>query len=145
MNRIFKKFLSLAIALVMVFPVLTVNGFAANNTDALKYSVKNGEVTIIGCDNSVKGDLVIPSEIKGYPVTSIGDGAFYRCMGLLNVTIPNSVVSIGESAFIKCSGLKKVTMSDKVTKIDDYAFSECTSLDGIVIPDSVTSLGIGIF
>ncbi|MBO5361481.1 MAG: leucine-rich repeat domain-containing protein [Paludibacteraceae bacterium] len=34
-----------------------------------------------------------------YSVTGIGNSAFYQCISLTSVTIPNSVTSIGESAF----------------------------------------------
>ena len=39
--------------------------------------------------------VTVPPVISGYPVTSIGDGAFYGCTYLASVTIPNSVTSIG--------------------------------------------------
>ena len=44
------------------------------------------------------GDIVIASNYKGFPVTSIGDGAFNDCANLTSVTIPSSVISIGEYA-----------------------------------------------
>jgi hypothetical protein len=43
-------------------------------------------------------DLVIPGEIWGDPVTSIGKEAF-KNTGLTSVVIPNSVTSIGDGAF----------------------------------------------
>ncbi|HHT74564.1 MAG: hypothetical protein ACOX80_02005 [Methanomassiliicoccaceae archaeon] len=39
-------------------------------------------------------DVVIPSEIEGMPVTSLGDYAFYQCFDLISVTIPGSVTRI---------------------------------------------------
>ena len=48
-------------------------------------------------------DLVIPNS-----VTSIGNNAFFRCIGLTSVTIPNSVTTIGASAFSGCSGLTEI-------------------------------------
>ena len=74
-------------------------------------------------------------------LTSIGDGAFYYCIGLTSVTIPNSVTSIGASAFSGCSGLTSVTIPNSVTSIGDGAFSHCIGLTSVTIPNSVTNIG----
>lgn len=85
--------------------------------------------------------LIIPSQLDGYTVTSIGLNAFSNCNLLKNVTIPNSVTNIGVYAFYSCDLLASVTIGDSVTSIGDSAFAYCDSLEGISIPDSVTSIG----
>ena len=40
-------------------------------------------------------EIVIPSELNGYKVTSIGNYAFECCYNLTSITIPESVTSIG--------------------------------------------------
>lgn len=35
----------------------------------------------------------------------IGDFAFYNCINLKRITIPDNVMSIGDHAFSKCRGL----------------------------------------
>ena len=52
--------------------------------------------------------LVLQSTYQGLPVTSIGWGAFYGCVGLTSITIPNSVMSIGEQAFSGCTSLTSI-------------------------------------
>ena len=47
-------------------------------------------------------DVVIPSEIDGKSVTSIGNRAFEFCDGLTSITIPRSVKSIGNELFGWC-------------------------------------------
>ena len=106
----------------------------------LKYSVSNGKVTITDYTGSAT-ELVIPKTIDGYPVTRIGDSAFYGCTSLTSVTIPDSVTSIGYRAFYNCDSLTSVTIPDSVTSIGDSVFSSCYSLTSITIPDSVTSIG----
>ena len=71
----------------------------------------------------------------------IGRSAFYGCSSLKSITIPNSVTSIGDDAFSKCTGLISIIIPSSVTTIGDYAFEGCTSLTSIEIPNSVTSIG----
>ena len=80
-----------------------------------------------------------------YSVTGIGNSAFYQCISLTSVTIPNSVTSIGEDAFAWCDALASVTIGNGVTSIGNYAFRSCSSLTSITIPNSVTSIGEDAF
>ena len=70
------------------------------------YIVSNGKASVGGGSSSSRaipistsGEIAIPSILGGYPVTSIGECAFWGCYGLRSVTIPNSVTSIGYGAF----------------------------------------------
>ncbi|MDE6223227.1 MAG: leucine-rich repeat domain-containing protein, partial [Muribaculaceae bacterium] len=78
-------------------------------------------------------------------VTSIGDDAFYDCIGLTSVTLPNSVTSIGYCAFDGCIGLTSVTLPNSVTSIGNFAFSRCSGLTSVTLPNSVTSIGYYAF
>ena len=106
----------------------------------LKYEIKDGTVTITGCDIKASGELIIPAIIEGKTVTSIGNEAFRDCKSLTSITIGNGVTSIGGNAFLFCS-LTSITIPDSVTSIEGGAFLGCTSLTSITIPDSVTSIG----
>jgi hypothetical protein len=66
-------------------------------------------------------DVVIPAAINGFPVTVIGEEAFYRNR-LTSVIIPNSVTSIGNYAF-KNNQLSTVSILNSVTSIGRDAFS----------------------
>ena len=115
------------------------------NADPLTYKIEGETVTVVDCDESASGELVIPSVYNGKPVTSIGDQAFYACGSLTSVTIPDSVTSIGNQAFYDCSSLTNVTIPDSVTSIGDQAFYDCSSLLRVTIPGSVTSIGNRVF
>ncbi len=107
----------------------------------MKYKLENGTLTITGCDPKPTGDLIIPDTIDGFPVTSIGNYAFWYCTDLTRVTIPDSVTSIGTFAFEGCASLTSVTLPNSVTSIGKGAFVRCKILTSIDIPDSVTSIG----
>ncbi|MBO5035703.1 MAG: leucine-rich repeat domain-containing protein [Clostridia bacterium] len=153
--------------------ILTISGEYIISGD-FTYTVNDdGETaTITGFVGEESGDLIIPSEIDGYTVTSIGDYAFYNCSGFTGtLMIPDSVTSIGsyafedcdgftgslvlpdslsfigESSFFSCSGFTgSLTIPDSVTTIGKYAFSHCSGFTGdLMIPDSVTSISKGTF
>lgn len=98
----------------------------------------------VSCQKA-SGELDIPAEIDGLPVTAIRDNAFYGCLDLEYVTIPDTVTSIGESAFGMCLNLKGITIPEGVTSIGDSAFVECWALESIELPDSIESMGSRAF
>lgn len=112
--------------------------------EGLEYEIIDGEVTITDYTGSA-AELVIPSTIDGYPVTSIGNWAFYDCSSLESITIPEGVASIGHYAFHKCASLESITLPASITSIEDATFYECPSLTSVTIPDSVTSIGPSAF
>lgn len=104
-----------------------------------KFTVDNETMTakIIGQNGDpitgIAGDIVIPYEYekdnKKYRVTSIGGNAFYYCISLKSITIPNSITFIGSGAFYDCGSLKSITIPDSITTIESYAFYGCGMLE----------------
>ncbi len=112
---------------------------------SFSYTVNPNYTITITQYNGVGGNVVIPSEIGGRPVTTIGVGAFADCSGLTSVDIPGSVTTIDDGAFAGCSGLIGVGIPSSVTTIGDGVFSGCSGLTSVGIPYTVTSLGDGVF
>ena len=56
-------------------------------------------------------ELIIPSELDGYTITSIGDEAFYGCTELTCITIPDSITNIGVAPFDDCWELTEFLIS----------------------------------
>ena len=127
----------------------SISASAYVEVDGIYYYISGTTATVKSGDNKYSGDIVIPESItynaSKYPVTRIGDNAFYDCSGLTSVTIPNSVTSIGDWAFSICSGLTSITIPNSVTSIGFSAFSGCSGLTSITIPNSVTSIGDDAF
>ena len=143
--------------ILFVLAILIANCISASaiefTVDGVRYSVNNDNttVTVAGYPSGSKpiGDLTIPESVTyggiSYPVTSIGNKAFFFCSGLTSVTIPNSVTEIGIRAFYNCEGLMSVTIPNSVTSIGNYAFQGCSALTSVNIPNSVTEIGDGAF
>ena len=74
-------------------------------------------------------NVVVPNEIDGKPVTSIGRSAFEGCSGLTSIMLPDSVTSIGNNTFEGCSGLTSITLPEGLTNIRENAFEGCNLKD----------------
>ncbi len=63
----------------------------------LSYETGDAGVTITDCEESAEGEVVIPDEIAGLPVISIGLEAFRGCSSLNSITIPKAFHSDDEA------------------------------------------------
>lgn len=94
-----------------------------------------GCMDIHGC--SVK-QIVFEEDSR---LESIGTGAFYNCVELELIDIPQSVVEIGPSAFCSCDGLKEIVLPQNITKLSRNVFDDCINLEKITIPNDVDEIG----
>lgn len=78
-------------------------------------------------------------------IETIGDDAFYYCIELESVTIPQSVTSIGNDAFGQCHDLQSLTIKDAATSIGHRAFLGCTSLETISLGENIKTIGYHAF
>ena len=124
-----------------VFPkaTATVNS-DATAAEGFLYTIKDGEVTITKCISG-KRDVVIPSEIEGYPVTAIGSYAFGHYgtnVVHMKVTLPDTLKTISSYAFDNCWSLREIKFPAGLQKIDQYAFNRCRLLSVVEIPAGTT-------
>ena len=94
------------------------------------YGYSEATLPALEPDNAEK--VVVPSELDGYKVTSIGSLAFFRCR-MKSVVIPEGVRSLGAQAFSGCSELKDVKLPFTLDIIDRNVFEKCVSLERIDI------------
>ena len=144
---------------LFLFLLLWLEPLAAKSQ--FSFITNSGAITITGYAGFT-GAIVIPSSTNGYPVTSIGDYAFYsngsftniqipssvKNIGInafqgrpiVNINIPDSVTNIGSSAFYNCTKLTNATISTNITSIYYGTFASCTKLANITIPSRVTNI-----
>ena len=108
--------------------------------DSIEHNGVSYPVTAIG-DNAFYGCINITSVIIGDNVTSIGGSAFYNCRNMIYTNFGGSVTTIGSNAFALCRSLSSIDIPNSVTSIENYTFSDCYGLDSVNIGSSVTSIG----
>lgn len=83
-------------------------------------------------------ELVLPMEMK-----KIGALCFACCNYLTYLRILSPKLVAGDKAFYRCINLKKVILPDGITEIFNGMFRGCTELDEIILPESVETIRAG--
>ena len=129
----------------------------SSNSDFEYKVLEDGTAEITGYKGKAT-DVVIPSEIDGYKVTSLGDYAFYGDSIIKSVAISDGVTSIGGSAFDDCKFLTDITVSLRNAVYSDLngvlfnkdkseivRYPQGKKNESYVIPNSVISIGNNAF
>ncbi|MDE7164703.1 MAG: leucine-rich repeat protein [Clostridiales bacterium] len=105
-----------------------------------------GEYTVAGIGGA-SGEIDIPDEYNGLPVTAIGDGAFSGSGVVTSVKIGKNVKTIGTGAFRNCLFLTDMEFAEDgaIENISTGAFQRCVGLASIELPDTITSIGAAAF
>ncbi len=178
MKRTVKKLLSLLIAVVILFSAMPLNGLTDLKFGLTSYATE-GDFTytalsdkhcVITRYTGSNSKVIIPSELGGYIVQGINDGAFRNNKSLISIVIPDSVIHIGNEAFSGTAYyndesnwendvlyIGKHLIDAKETLTGSYeikkgtltvaggAFVYCTKLTSITVPDSVTTINYRAF
>lgn len=115
----------------------------ADPAEYYTYEIQNGEATITGYNkNLLRRKVLIPEEIEGCPVTTIGDRAFYDMPSGIGKEfyIPDNVTTFGKEAFAGSAYLDAVRMPQKLTKMGEGVFAACLQMHFLEIPDSLTEI-----
>lgn len=137
-----RRLAALFLAIVCVVSLLGVSrtGYMrAYAAGPLTFKFCVGGMTVTKCDPEATGKVVIPDKVDGYSIVGIDSRAFQYCMGVTEVTIPNTVKTIGICAFY-CAGLTTLTIPDSVTTISNQAFQNCQRLTTVTIGSGVTTI-----
>ena len=124
----------------------------------LDYSIENGEVTITGCPK-IRGKFVIPSNIKGYPVTAIDKvTSSHYDADITSIQIPDSVARISNDALYQYFAVENIIVDENnnnYSSVDGVLFNknktelirypENNKRIDYKVPDSVTTIGAAAF
>ena len=130
------------VALLLLLPTAAMG--EVFEADGIYYYLVENQAVVgnNGQGNCYSGDIVIPETVvhdgATYPVTGIGQSAFYNYSNVTHVTLPKTVTTIGRWAFAGCRSLTHMTVPDAVTVIDENVFKGCTGLTSITLGKSVT-------
>jgi hypothetical protein len=83
------------------------------------YLVVNGAAIINGY-RGAGGNVTIPATLDGFPVTGIGNNAFFGNTNIVTLTIPDGIASIGNQAFFGCTGLASIQLPEKFLTDIEY-------------------------
>lgn len=124
----------------------TGNSTAVERSDELSngFQFEKETGTITGYNGTI-AELVIPAEIDGVAVTTIGKEAFSPKTTITSVSFPDTVEVIEESAFSKCSGIVNITFPSSLKRIEKNAFSGLSRLVRIDLPEGLQYIGVGAF
>lgn len=112
----------------------------------------DGEPVTIIDKNAFKDNTTITSIYMPSTIKKINKNAFEKCAALETVTLKNGLETIGEEAFYSCEKLKSID----VTKLEDKAggvydtgigdaFSECIGLEAVIIGKGIDEIPAGCF
>lgn len=79
--------------------------------------------------------VIIPNEIDGQPVISIGEKAFMNAT-ISEVILPKSIKAILSKAFSGCKNLKHIDLPDALEYLDEMCFSR-SGLTDIAFPNAL--------
>ena len=139
-----KKLLSILLAAALL--LLCVPAGAIPTVEAATYTSGDYTYSVSGTDATITKysgsatDLTVPDTLGGYPVTAIGNSAFYNNKTLQTVIIPDSVLRIEGRVFEGCTALRNVTLSENLVYLGYRAFTD-TAIESIRIPKSLDSAG----
>ena len=122
----------------------------------LTYEIKDNGVVITDCRKDLKGHVDIPSEIEGYPVTTISENAFDTCEQITSVSIPATVQFIESyhCPFYQCQAVEKIIVDEdnqyytsdesgvlyNKSKTELLRYPAGNTAEEFIIPETVTTI-----
>lgn len=121
--------------------ITSYNGF---DTDKIivPSEIDGNQVISIGIKafmNSTASEIILPNTIK-----AIAGKAFTGCSNLKHLDLPEGIEYLGESCFSQ-SGLETVSIPGTIRKLSSWCFDDCTNLHSVSIGEGVVTMEYGAF
>lgn len=78
-------------------------------------------------------------------VKTIGEDAFYYCIALQEITVPEGITELTGAVFGCCANLTQVNLPSSLKSIGDYCFYSCVALQNINLPAGLLKIGAYAF
>lgn len=107
--------------------------------------IENGNITItkfIGFDEK---EIIVPNQIDGISVKSIGENAFEKCVGIERIVVSEGIREIGNGAFNSCTSLVSIVLPAELNLLGAEAFVGCSKLTQIDLPNGIKEIGKSTF
>ena len=157
MKRILSTLLILSLTLLCGIPALaedtTPKRELLTSGDWVYYLLEDGGAELYQYTGPA-GDIVIPNDLDGHPITAVRENPFQLLYDDFTVTVSQDhpyLATIDGVLFGKtdrsliCYPRSLTAVSyeipEGIRRIGDYAFCDCSDLTAVTIPDSVTSIG----
>lgn len=135
----------------MIARATALDPFALESGAVLYYYWNPTEIEIhhlaIPEGGSFSGDIVLPSEVGGIPITSMKEDAFADASiqtRVQTVTVPGSIKEIPDRLFEGCTALQEITFQEGVERLSEVVLLGCSALEKIVIPATVTEINLSL-
>lgn len=125
--------------------ILYIGHYGFHGCKSIKAVRINRDITYIGhfaFAESGVSNVVFPSDCT---LEAVGSYAFYNCVELKDIYLPDIMATLPEGLFMGCSALENVTIPPAVQYIAQKTFMNCSSLNVIHIGSSVTEIGDSAF
>lgn len=111
--------------------------------EGFSYHVEKNNTVVIDDYTGTDDILVIPMELDGKPVETIGN--LSRNATVEGVMLPASAKCMEAEAFADWTGLKVVMFRNGIETIGDYAFRDCVQLRHVYMSSQIAGFGKGVF
>ena len=107
----------------------------ATDSGTLTFFLEEGQAELTGYEGTDQS-LIVPDEVAGCPVTTIGQGVFSGAT-LESVGLPSSIKHIRSNAFHFCDALTELVLPEGLEILEADSVGYCDQLKKVHIPASV--------